>query len=222
MRRLLFVVALVGGVAGAVESRQGPSAPAPVPEQVGPAWSIHLTTERTDARGTRRLAGQTVVRTGERVTLVPDGSRKEWVFEKNPLDARRVSGYLVDHDARQVLMHHESDLRNRERLSGWSDVWHMRFDPKELGRMIRTDERSTIGGVPFVRYQRHAGLGVTQVDWNHEHGLPGRVEVRDADGLTVLRIDRLTREDGTSPGDPRFRYPDYEILDVADLGEHRH
>ena len=219
---LLLLPLALAALAGASQARVESASAAPSPNT--PLLSVHIVTERIDALGTRRLAGQTLLRIDGRAALVPDGSRREWVFERNGLDPRRVSGYLIDHAARQIVVYQESDLRNRERLGGWADVWHIRFDPRELQQMTRTGETSWVGGVSFVRYRRgRAASGTVLVDWNEEHGLPGRMEIRDAEGLTVLRVDRLTRPvDATAVEDPRVRYRDYEVLDVSDLEERRH
>jgi len=226
MHRLFLALALAGGVAGALDAGSAPAAagPSTAVADTGPALSIHVVTERVDARGRRRLAGQSLARTGTRIALTPDGSRKEWIFERNPLDPARVSGYLIDHAARRIVVYQESDLRNREGLAAWGDVWHMRVDPRDLKQMTRTAERPQVNGVPFVRYRREgSGSGTVLVDWSDEHGLPGRVEVRDAEGVTVSQVDRLVPlADAGVPGDPTSRHADYEIVDVADLGEHHH
>lgn len=189
-----------------------------------PPMVFTVVTTRTDEHGTRRVSKQTVTRTIDRIRLVPDGSQREWLFERNPVDPRRISGYLIDHRARQILVHQESDLRNREQLRGWADAWFMRFEPRQLSGMRRTKETVAIGGATFARYIGGGASGeAEEVLWSDRYLLPGQLTFREAAVVTISRIENLKFPSRTPDlGDPRALYPQYQVLDLADVGDDRH
>jgi hypothetical protein len=245
MQRLFVTLCLAGGLAGFVaaqgsadgrrvpERRIEAAVPSPLwepppmpPEATAvPALTFRLVTDRTDEHGTRRVSEQTITRTANRIHLAPNGSPREWVFERNPVDSRRMSGYRIDHQARQIVIHQESDLRNREQLRGWADVWFMRFDPRQLASMRRTEQTQVIGAFRFVR---HTSTGesageAAEVAWSDQLLLPGMLVYRQSGATTTSRVDSLqVLADTPELGDPRHRYPEYTVVDLADVGDHRH
>ena len=123
------------------------------------------------------------------------GTDKEWLFERNPVDRRRVSGYLIEHGARQILMHQESDLRHEQQLRGWADAFMMRFDPTVLARLRRTDQHDSAFGATFTRYvaaDMNAD-GVVEVWWSEAQLLPLRQQVRQRGVLITLGSQPLRR-----------------------------
>ncbi len=173
----------------------------------------------------RRTTSQQVTRTVDRIHLLLLGTDKEWLFERNPIDRRRVSGYLIDHGARQILMHQESDLRNEQQLRGWADALMMRFDPAVLARLRRTDQQDSAFGAAFTRYVAGdiKADGVVDVWWSDALLLPLRLQVRQRDVLVTSVLSQLeTPAALTMLADPRGRLTDYEVLEVADSRERRH
>jgi hypothetical protein len=169
-----------------------------------------VTTTWSGARG-KRTTSQYVTRTADRVHLVMGGGRKEWLFERNPLDRRRVSGYLIDHDARQILAYQESDLRNEQQLRGWADALMIRFDPALLPRLRRLNEHEMMGGATFRRHvaQDRSSDGVLEVWWSDALLLPLRLQVRQQGTLITAVVDRLeTAVSLTVLADPRTRLGD--------------
>ena len=61
-----------------------------------PPIRFTVTTTWSGPQG-RRTTSQRVTRTVDRMHLLMEGTDKEWLFERNPVDRRRVSGYLIDH-----------------------------------------------------------------------------------------------------------------------------
>jgi hypothetical protein len=172
--------------------------------------------------GARGRTTQSVVRTAERILVLPDGGASEWLFERNPVDTRRVSGYLVDHDKRRVLVHHDSDLRNRLGLRGWSDVLTLGFDPDTLTDLRATGEVRTAAGVAFERYVAPGpdAAGVVEVWWSGRLLAPLLLKVRDGGVLRTSRLEGLAPDvQAAALADPRQRFPRYEVLDVADAHE---
>jgi hypothetical protein len=114
-------------------------------------------------------------------------------------------------------------LRNRQQFRGWADVLMMRFDPQQLARMKRTDQPHTVGGVSTVRYRGASGSAeVAEVVWSETLLLPMHLTVQESGVITTSRIEQLTAAvDMTELGDPRGRFPGYDVVDIADAGEHR-
>jgi hypothetical protein len=224
-------------------SRPAPAIPEPPRLPPGadavPPLRFRVTTawQRNGAAATR--ATQQVTRTAQRIRVVLDGTRHEWHFERNPLDPRRLSAYLVDHGARQLLAHEESELRSTHQLRGWADALSMRVDGAGLARLRRTGERRTVNGVGFLRHGRRDGApdalvadnlvadnlvadNLVEVWWSDQLLLPLSMTVRRKDATIVSEIDGLEFLPATTVlEDPRRLFPSYAVLDVADVHEHR-
>jgi hypothetical protein len=61
-----------------------------------------------------------VLRTRDRILVKI--SQREWLFERNSVDPRRVSAKVVDHPGKRVIGYEESDVRNLLGLNGWAEV----------------------------------------------------------------------------------------------------
>ena len=61
-----------------------------------------------------------VLRTRDRILVKTD--QREWLFERNPVDPRRVTAKVVDHAGKLVVGYEESDVRNLLGLNGWAEV----------------------------------------------------------------------------------------------------
>jgi hypothetical protein len=189
-----------------------------------PPIRFSVTTTWSGPQG-RRTTSQWITRTVDRLHLRMLGTDKEWLFERNPIDRRRVSGYLIEHGARQILMHQESDLRHEQQLRGWADAFMMRFDPAVLARLRRTDQRDGAFGATFTRYvaEDMSADGVLEVWWSDALLLPLRQHVRQRGVLITSVLTQLETPTALSMlADPRGRLTDYEALEVADSRERRH
>lgn len=203
--------------------------PEPPPLPAGANALAPMTFELVSASetpdGRRGRATQTVLRTADRMLLIADGGGSEWLFQRNSVDGRRVSGYLVEHAERRILVHHDSDLRNRMQLRGWADVLMMRFDPQALATLDATGERQTAGGATFEQYvaREAASQGIAEVWWSGTMLIPLRLTVRAADVVKTWTIERF--DTGVQAGqlaDPRLRFPQYDVLDITDSLERSH
>jgi hypothetical protein len=189
--------------------------------------SFTVTTTWADPQGQRR-ASQRVTRTTDRIHLLMEGTQKEWLLERNPLDRRRVSGYLIDHRSRQILTHQESDLRSEQQLRGWTDALMMRFDSSVLSSLRRTNRDDAVFGATFTRHlaQDQAREGVMEVWWSDALLLPLRLKVRQRGVIVTSVVDAIERVEHPETlavlADPRTRFREYEILDVTDSRERRH
>jgi hypothetical protein len=227
---------------GAVEDGQGggielprriaPVPPAPPAPPDLPARASGLTSATFEwvvawegADGARGRSAQTVLRTVDRVLMVAEDGASEWLFERNPVDVRRVSGYRVDHEKRQILIHYDSDLRARLRLRGWADVLSLGFDPSALQELRATGERRAYAGAEFDQFVApQPGVpGVVEVWWSESLMMPLLLTVREGDVLRTSKPEALDTQVETSRlADPRVRFPGYAVLDVADLPDRAH
>ena len=159
---------------------------------------------------------QTVSRTNDRVHMRTDST--EWLFERNPVDPRRVSGLLVDHATRTIVMHEESDLRNALGVKGWADIIMIGFDAGALEHLQPRPEWHTKGGIAFRKHVSVSGnAGVSEVWWSHEHVLPLGFVLRDTNGTTQVSLERVTTvvEDALLRP-PSTRYPQYKVVELSD------
>ena len=243
LRLSCAVVVLAGGLAAAPPSeaaadpeaaiavpapsrRISASPPAPVDPPALPAgadavppMTISVVTSWRGGNGQPNQTRQSVLRTAERILVIPEGGREEWLFVRNVVDPRRLAGYLVDHSRRRVLVHDESDLHPRLELRGWADVLMMRFDPRGLGAMTATGERQSAAGASFERYVSTADgpRDVAEVWWSETLLLPLRLTVHSPAGETTSVIEASERSlDAARLSEPRLRWSGYETIDVAD------
>lgn len=198
------------------------AAPPPVPaaaEQLTPVAIV----VRSGVRG-RLATTQTVTRTRDRVRLVIADERKEWLFVRNPVAHDRVSGYLIDHRARQIVEYDDTALLAREGLRGWADVITMRFDPRLLPTLQETGKVERRHGAEFRQFISRApdDPGVVEVWWSQAQLLPLRLVVREGRALLSAEIvDIEPMSDAATLEMPARRFPAYASLDVADASDHR-
>jgi len=242
-------LALVAAVAAIVTARQpagmgdlevafvpptrtslSPPTPDPVPRVPAAAEEIvpiayTLTTTWEGAAGSRPPVVQHVTRARDRVHVLVNGGRHEWVFERNPVYQDRVSAWQVDHAAREIRAHQETDLRNSLHIRGWIDVLTMRFDLATLGSLRDTGERRQVAGATFHRFRSYQSRepGVVETWWSPEWLLPLELVTRESGAVTATaRIHDLSRNiDVSLLSSPAQRFPAYAAVDLVDAGEHR-
>jgi hypothetical protein len=200
-----------------------PAVPAAA-ESLAPITYTLVTTWDGVAGGRRRIEQQ-VTRTRDRALLIVDDGTREWYFERNPVHPGRVSGWLVDHEARRILAHDESSLRTMLRIRGWIDVLTMRFDPAALEGLADTGTERTVAGETFhlFRASPQPPTGVVEVWWSDGLQLPLELVTREsADVTATARVLGLTTDvDMSVLASPQQRFPGYRVMDAVDAGEHR-
>jgi hypothetical protein len=171
----------------------------------------------------RREAGVTrvVSRTADRVHIA-EGRDREWLFVRNPLDPRRASGMLVEHRARAVVLHEESDLRNVLGLSGWASVISLGFDHAQLKATTRTNSVRTVGPLRFERIVPSSAA--TMPDgfwWSHDAALAsGFLQPSPAGPVRVSVVAARAGADAAVLQDPLVRFSSYTVVDLAEWLEH--
>jgi hypothetical protein len=195
--------------------------PAPPPElpdsasRIMPA-TIDIVVRRTTTGRRVQLLRQTVSRTAERIHLAGSDGR-EWLFERNSVDPRRVSATLVEHPSKVIVLHSESDLRMALGIRGWADVLALGFDSGLLSGYKRTQEARTIAGIRFARYATgSAGAAIREVWWSDEQALPSLFAIADKMGITRFSVERIrTGVDAALLQSPEVRFTKYPVLDLA-------
>jgi hypothetical protein len=195
------------------------AAPAPLPNvlpgaEAVPALTLEIAVHR-GAAGAGAEVIQRVTRGANRIHLAAEQAR-EWLFERNPVDGRRLAAYLVDHPSRTVVVYGESDVRMLLGLRGWADILSLGFAPERLAGYQRSGEQFTMGSVRFTRYvPRRPG----EADlWWSEHQLVAREFASpEPGGETRVRITSARNGvDAAVLELPPLRFPKYTIVDVAD------
>jgi hypothetical protein len=159
---------------------------------------------------------QTVTRTSDRIHVEAD-DRREWLFERNPIDPRRVTAVLVDHPSQTIVLYDESDLRITRHIRGWADALTLGFDEQRLGSYAPTKESRTVGVLRFVRYEASGERAAGHVWWNHEQAIASDFAITDAVGRTHVSVESAgAGVDQTLLLPAPHRFPTYRVLNLAD------
>jgi hypothetical protein len=195
-----------------------PSLP-PAAERLAPL-TLHTTVLRRSAAGREEKTEQTISRTVDRVHVSADG--REWLFERNVRDARRVSGFLIDHARRTIIRYEDSDLRMSLGLRGWADVALLGFDASSLDGYTRSGRFRTIGEMRFAQYSANRQDQTGQLWWSDEQLLPATFDVAGPNGSTHFSIQAIRAGiEAELLQPPQLRFPSYRAIDLAEWREHR-
>jgi hypothetical protein len=166
---------------------------------------------------------QTISRTSDRIHVATMPG-VEWLFERNSVDHRRVSGSLIDHSLRTIIVYEESDLRNMLGIRGWIDVLAMGVDIDLLNQLKVTGQSKGLSGFTFVRYLPNSKQGFIQdAWWNRDFLFPSTFVTSDGDGtIRTFKLERIgTKVDEEILRRPSVRFPTYRVVDLAEwLEEH--
>lgn len=140
------------------------TAPPPPPELPQGADELpEITVKLNLAHGELRV----VSRTKNRVHLAMPDRNQEWLFIRNPVDPRRVSGILIDHNHKVRIDYPESDLRIEGVARGWADI--IAIDESK-GEVTRGVDQKLIAD-PHERFPEYGDFDIA--DWReelHENG----------------------------------------------------
>lgn len=191
------------------------------------ASAPRLTAEIETRVGRRRTALQrkTVTRSPDRVHISLGPNGPEWLFVRNPRDGRRMSATLIDGERKVLIEYDESELRNGGLGRGWADVVGLGVEPELLARLEPTGRVRTIAGHRAIEKRLPAGASgpVRQLWWSDEAAAPLRVTIEDGASSREIRVRSLKlHADESLLRDPRERYPDHAVMDVADHREKHH
>jgi hypothetical protein len=195
-----------------------PAPPPPLPagaDSVTPS-TIDVLVRREDGAARSRTLRQRIARTASRIHMQNEG--REWLFERNPIDPRRVAGTLVDHRAQALILYEETDLRMALGIRGWADVLALGFDCRALSEYKPSQRARTIAGVRFVRYLAGGKMADrADVWWSEKEALPSDFVTKDTNGVSHFSIERIRAGvDGTLLAPPQTRFPQYRVYDLAE------
>ena len=185
------------------------------------ALTIDITIQR-EAGGAIHTQTQTVSRTADHVHFSAANGR-EWLFQQNSRDPRRVQAYLIDHRSRTTVMHAESDLRMLMGIRGWCDILLLGLDVETLRHYTPSIESHSVAGLMFTRYDATPNTGFPgALWWSRDHLLAREFVTLDANGSTTSSITAVRPGvDGSLLRAPELRFPTYRLVNVADWLEHR-
>ena len=143
--------------------------------------------------------------------------RQEWLFEQNPVDPRRVSAWLIDHDTHVIVLHEESDVRNALGLNGWANVLTLRIRFRGAGRPQVDGEVSRHRRQPLPALAApDTKPGIADAWWNEELLLAGAFVLRDP-ARTRVTIETLRPGvDAQLLRAPALRFKSYKVVDRAE------
>jgi hypothetical protein len=178
--------------------------------------TVEALVELQRPRAEKRTIRQAFTRTVDRVHL--QSNNREWLFVRNPKDARSATGYCIEHASRTVIVFEDSDLRNVLGIRGWADIVMFGFDRSLLGELKRTDESRNLNGIHFVRYTNaRKDARKREVWWSDDQAFPSAFVIADAGGTTRFSIKRV-RAGATAEllQLPSSRFPKYRLIDFPD------
>jgi hypothetical protein len=211
-------------------ARSGTARPPPiavpdVPHELAtaPAVTADVETRVVGRRG--RALRKTITRAADRVHVSIGPRGPEWLFVRNPVDPRRMTATLIDHDHEILIEYDESELRNSGVGRGWADVAGLGVQPEDLRALRATGRSRRIAGLRASEraLPRGARGRVRQLWWSDQAAAPLLASVEDGASRGELRVRRLRlAADESLLQDPRVRYPSYRVMDVHDHREEHH
>ena len=177
--------------------------------------------------GNGRESVRTISRSNEHVHVSMPDECREWLFTRNPVDRRRVAGFLIDHRKQAILHHNEINLRDRKIANGWVDVLMIGLQLGDLAQVERTG--STVGehGIVFHQYLRDESQPksstLDEVWWSEKTAVPLNIVASNADtSWTQQLISSSFDIDKSLFENPAMRYPEYVNIDLVDWAEESH
>lgn len=212
-------LALVGLLAGGSALASPPSTD-PVAIDRVPALTVRVEIRTGAGRGAR-VERRTIARGRDRVWIDLGPGRPSWLFTRNPVDPRRVSAARIEHGRRSIVEYAESDLRAAGLGRSWDDVVTLGVPPEALARLRPTGRTRRAHGLALVEYRRPVGQtgSIRELWWSPAAAIPARVVL---DGPAPVTVELTRVEQGVAAelvADPRARFPDHAVVDVADGDE---
>jgi hypothetical protein len=194
----------------------GPPELPPGAEQVTPV-TVEGLIRRQPLEGGAQTVRQTITRSADRVHVAASAGR-EWLFERNVRDPRRVFGWAIDHASRVIVVYDESDLRTVLGLHGWASVFTMGFDLESLAGLKRSGQSRTIEGIAFTHYAAdRENAAIREVWWSDDQIFPCEFVTADAAGSTRFTVESVrVGVDATLLQAPPSRFPTYRIFELAE------
>lgn len=201
--------------------RRAAPPPPELPSELTEPPDLTVVLERRAAGATPTpIEQETVTRSARRVHVQVAGADGEWLFVRNPLDARRASGAFIDH-ARQVIVEFdESELRLARIARGWADLVGLGAPPELIAGFRTSGQRQALGGFEFEEAAAPGAAGLDALWWSRAAAAPLRLSRPGAGAVVLLGV--RPGIDGSLLEPPERRFPGYRVVDVADDREAQH
>ncbi len=190
-----------------------------------PPVKVNLTIRVKNGKQDKAM-DRTIIRTNDQVYMNYENQGQEWLFKRNPVDPRRLSGLLVDHRKEHVLKYHDSELLNFGIASSWQDVLLLGVEPKSLEQLASTGQIETFGGIDFLHYESNtkvASQPAIEIWWSEAKALPLRIIHKTQKQEWSQEITAISwSEDSALLVDPQKRFPEYQSMDYVDWQEEYH
>lgn len=138
--------------------------PSPIPELPANADTLpEITVNISLDHGEVRI----VSRSKDRIHLAMPDRNQEWLFIRNPVDGRRVSGILIDHNHKVRIDYPETDLRLEGIARGWADLIAV---DQSKGQVTQGVDQKLLQD-PATRFPEYGDFEIA--DWReelHDHG----------------------------------------------------
>ena len=86
-------------------------------------------------------------RSDKRVQVEYKDRKQEWLFRRNPVDNRRLSAFLIDHNERTILDYPQSDLLDAKVVNGWAEVMALGLPLDLFKKMHATGKSRVLNGI---------------------------------------------------------------------------
>jgi hypothetical protein len=179
--------------------------------------TVEALIRRQPLAGEARTMRQTIHRTADRIHVASSAGR-EWLFERNVRDPRRVFGWAVDHASRVIVVYDESDLRAALGLRGWANVLTMGFDPESLSDLKASGRTRSLEGIAFAHHAAaREDAEIREVWWSDDEIFPCEFVTADAAGSTRFTVESVrVGVDAALLQPPPTRFPAYRVFELAD------
>lgn len=147
---------------------------------------------------------------------------QEWLFLRNPVDNRRVSGVLIDHHGHAVLEYPQGDLLDAGVANGWAEVMSLGLPLDIFTKMVATGKSKTLNGIVFSQYLRKepqsSNTGIPEeIWWSRDYYLPLIIVRTSMHGSWRQELTQIWFDlDWQVFKAPLKRYPHYTVSDNAD------
>lgn len=210
-----------------VRSGAGTLRPTPPPElrseiQSPPPITAHL--EIRDTRD-RLVQKRLALRTADRVYVRVGDGGPEWLFVQNPVDRRRASAVLMEHDRRTLVEYDESELRIVGLARGWAEIVSLGAQVEPRQDLQPTGDERELDGYRFKELRPLPGAKgpLLELWWNESLAVPLLLKTRNSSGVHLTRIVKVEPTvDRDLLADPGIRFPSYAVMDAADYREQHH
>ena len=167
-------------------------------------------------------------RSDKRVQVEYKDREQEWLFVRNPVDNRRVSAFLIDHNEHAILDYPQSDLLDTKVVNGWAEVMALGLPLDLFKKMHATGKSRVLNGIVFKQYLKansarlHTGAPL-EIWWSEKYFLPLKIVRKSEKSQWIQELTQVRfKVDRKVFKSPLERFANYTFLDNADWSDCDH